>query len=429
VPFRKTCAALLVAVFTASCVSLFIPEPAVLREHREQTERLRELQLKGRVGFQWITQDDVAELVRLELADDYPQQYVDRYRDAFAALGLLSPDLDLLATMLMLYRDQLIGLYSFVQNSLYVRSDVPPQIQDPAEILVHELVHALQAEHFPKVLALLRGLRHNDDAALAIASAVEGNASLTALGLETEGQPGRRDLEAARWLKKVMLHDVENPTGLLARVPRILRESLIFPYAYGTVASAQAFEREGNPGLSAHLRDAPLSMLRVVDPQSRTPVEFIGLPFELLDAELERRGCARGHDNVAGWVGIGALFADHLDDEAELDWRDSWSGDRFVHASCGEDVSELAWFTRWRTPEAARVFAEQYRAIALSVTAMAPISGPARVHTEGRNAIVLTPGLSEVLPLLRDRSEVRSYAALHDWIADDCFTESPCPSP
>jgi hypothetical protein len=428
VPLRRTCAALLVAVFTASCVALLFPEPAVLREHREQTERLRELRLRGRVGFEWITQDDVAELVRLELAGDYPQQYVDSYRDAFAALGLLSPDLDLLGTMVMLYRDQLIGLYSFVQNSLYVRSDVPPKVQDPSEILVHELVHALQAEHFPEVLALLRGLRHNDDVALAIASAVEGNASLTALGLETEDHSPQRNLEAALWVRKVMLLDVENPTGLLARVPRILRESLIFPYAYGTIASAQAFERAGNPGLSAHLRDAPLSMLRVIDPQDHMPVDFIGFPFELLDAELQHRGCRRGHDNVAGWVGMGALFADHLEEGAELDWRDSWSGDRFVHVTCG-DVWELAWFTRWRTPDSARVFAEQYRSIALSVTALAPLSGPPRVHTEGRNAIVLTPGLTDALPLLRDRSEVRSYAGLRYWIADDCFTESPCPTP
>lgn len=423
---RRALALFLVAAFTTSCVALFRLEPPVLREHREKAERLRELQLERRVGFQWIEQDDIGKLVRLELADDYPQEYIDRYRDAYSALGLFPPDLDLLETMVMLYRDQLIGLYSFLQNSLYVRRDLPPHLQDPSEILVHELVHALQAQHFPEEMRLLRGLRHNDDVALAIGSVVEGNASLTALGLETEDHSLRRNLESAVRFRRLMLIDVENPTGLLARVPRLLRESLIFPYAYGTVASARAFERAGNPGLSAHLRDAPLSMLRVVDPLNRLPVEFIGLPFEALDAELERRGCERGHDNVAGWVGIGALFGDHVEGEASLDWRDSWSGDRFVHMTCG-GVWELAWVTLWRTPEAALVFAEQYGAIAHSVAAPLPLSGAPRVHTQGRKAIVLTPGLADMLPLLRERSEVRAYSGLRDWIADQCFPESPCP--
>ncbi len=56
-----------------------------------------------------------------------------------------------------------------------------------------------------------------------------------------------------------------------------------------------------------------------------------------------------------------------------------------------------------------------------------PLSGRPRVIHSGRSTLVISPGLEDQAELILEQSETRSYGSFGDWLADDCFPESPCP--
>ena len=143
---------------------------------------------------------------------------------------------------------------------------------------------------------------------------------------------------------------------------------------------------------------------------------------------MAERDCSLGHHNVAGILTLRVLFAEHGEEE-ELDTLlQHWRGDRFLHLNCPQGW-ELVWVLRWDDPDSAREFARRYRPITDSLAATAPLSGPPSVWVQGRSVLVLTPGLAGERELLRDASEFRTYRSFTEWVADDCFPETPCLRP
>ena len=425
---------LLVLVLFASAASpaLFAKrDDPRLAAWEARASELRGLAFLAPVRLAWFSAADVKGVIREELAGMFTPESARRYRDAYAALGVFPPGLDLVETMLELQSQAIAGMYSPRRKTLYVLDSLRDDASgaDPGQslIVVHELVHALQHQHFPETLALLTGLRRQDDVVGALSSALEGDATFTMLGVraDADGTDGR-DEAAAAYVRDSMLRELEREGGAFAAAPRLLRESLIFPYAHGTPLAARSFALAGSAGLDASLRDPPLSTRQVLAPEDTDPVEFVRLPAAELVARLNSGACKAGDDNVAGALTLHVLFDEYggaPDGDALLR---AWRGDRFVQLDCG-DTWQLVWLTRWDSAEAAARFASAYRAIADGVAANAKLAGTPVVVVRDRSALVVTPALREHADWLLDASEIRAYASFGEWRRDDCFPESPCP--
>lgn len=433
-------------LFACGPLAFLLPEHPAMLAWKKTTHELRGLSFVHRFPVYWIARDEIPELLGRMIDATYTRAELEAYRDAHVALGLLPPGYDLRTALLEVQQEELLGLYDPRNGSMYVVDDVQEGELSTATV-VHELVHALQHQHFPGLFALQQGLRHNDDVATAIAAAIEGDASFTML----DRIPwARRDLQSAEAIRDQMLAELRFPESKLAEVPRLLRASLLFGYAYGTPIAARQYAQSGNAGLDSLLTDPPLSTLRAIQPEAAQPVEFVQLPLAALKAALEPAGCAPGHHNVTGVMTIRVLFRDHesallgLGAEEELDSSatarqraeessaeldallEEWSGDRFVHVRCGVR-DEFAWFTRWQTPAAAAAFVERYGRIALQVVRRSRLAAPPEAQLRGRTALVVTPGVSSHAELLLEQSEVRAFGTYSQWLAGDCFPESPCP--
>jgi hypothetical protein len=414
--------------------------PSEIEAWQATASELRGLEFRDPVRIEWIESGDIPGIVRAEVEATFDPSYVVAYRDAYAALGLFPPDLDLLETIMALQAEQLVGLYSVSRRTLYVVSAAREQYGAPT-ILVHELVHALQHQHFPRTVAMLQRLENNDDLAGALGAAVEGDASLTMLAVE--GSEEARTLEAARGFRRAMLADLRHPTGLLAEVPRLLRVTLIAPYAYGVVAAARLFEESGTVGLDALIDDPPISGLHVVYPEERAAIDFVRLPLEWLESELAAEGCRAGHHNVAGVIAIRVLFEEFAPGvEADPVLR-AWRGDRFVELRCpkrgglgallgrklglarGEE-SRLLWVLRFSDPESAEEFARVYASVAPGAAGRAGAAAPPEVVVVERSAVVFSPALRGLATEALRRSEVRSYRSLEEWIEGACFPDASC---
>jgi hypothetical protein len=391
---------------------------------KELASEVRELPFLEQVGSRWISREELRQIVKEELQAEYAAEYVESYRDAYAAMGLLPPGLDLLEVLLDLLQDQLVGLYSVNRGTLYVVKGAKAADDGSSEMIaIHELVHALQHQHYPVTLQLLQRLRDNDDLEIAMASGVEGDASLTMLGSDPNG-PLRRDMEHALWFQRELLDELQRPSRVPG-VPRLLRVAQSFPYAYGTPAAAAIYRERGNPGLDAQLRDPPLASLRIRFPDEDHPIEFLRLPLEALRPTLADRGCEVRHSNVAGIVTIGVLLEAYGADDASETLLREWSGDRFIHVTC-PGAWELGWVSRWTTPVAAADFARRYRLLADEVGAASQLSGPPDVFHSDRTVVVLTPGLLDLATLFLEGSEHRAYNSFLGWLDDGCFPESSC---
>jgi hypothetical protein len=428
---RFTGLLLVVALVGAGCAgfrSLVRPDP--IESGKRSASKLRGLEFIEPVNAEWIPSSDIPELARSEVEAFYEPEFVEAYRDAYAVLGLLPRDIDLLEVVIELQGDQLVGLYSVSRKTLYVVVNRPGET-GPRVILIHELVHSLQHQHFPTTVSVLQGVRHNDDVATAIGGAVEGDATLTMLAAEAKGSKRReayRSMKSAEGFRDAMLVDLDNPTGLLENVPHLLRVSLIAPYAYGVVLAADRYQEGGNAGLDQLLTDPPLATVLLLYPEEQDAIEFISYPLEWLEAQVRGDGCSLGHNDVAGALTLRVMFEEFSPEIDVSPWLRAWRGDRFLHVRCPEE-DRLVWLTRWDDPPSAQAFGDAYAGIAAVAAERAGLPDPPEVVSLGRSTMIVSPSLRALTEGFIDRIEIRSYRTFSDWIADDCFTEDGCADP
>jgi hypothetical protein len=395
-----------------------------MQEFQAQASALRGLSFLEPVRVEWIGSERIPEIARAEVEDVFDPEYVSAYRDAYAALGLLPADIDLMETVLALQEEQLVGLYSVARRTLYIVVNRPGE-QGPPMIIVHELVHALQHQHFARTVTVLQGLQHNDDLVSALSAVIEGDASLTMLAMDGNFVADR-SVGTAEHFRNAMLVDLEFPTGVLAEVPRLLRVSLIAPYAYGVVLAAERFTEDGTAGLDALLQEPPLSTVPILFPEAEESVEFVGLPLSWIESEVEPLGCEVGHHNVAGALTLRVFFEEFVPGLDSDPFLRAWRGDRFLHLRCPQG-SRLIWLLRWRDNKAARSFAEAYRGSGGLVAERADLPGVPEVVVSGLSTLVVSPSLRSLAADLIKRAEIRSYASFSRWVEEGCFPEAACP--
>ncbi len=392
-------------------------------------ETLRGLELVRPVAVRPLVRSEAGAMMREEIGQLMSPAELAAYRDAYAALGLLPPDLDLLGLFAEIYGDQMVGRYSPREGALYLIDAKTPIGYARETVAVHELVHALQHQHAPQALELSERLRHNDDVVSSLSGALEGDASFTMLGADDGDDESARDLPTASRFREEMLADLAAPSGPLLRAPLAVRLSVILPYASGVMLAARRYAAGGNAALDALIQDAPLSTSELLaEGREARGLEtaFVRLPL----AELARalpEGCALGHHNVAGSLNLLALFEDQGVAEAQAqELARGWLGDRFVRVDCAGGA-ELLWLTAWRSEAAAARFESAYRAIAPALARNAPLAGDPALRREGSRVLVFTPGVAPLAGLALG-AELRTYTGLESWIADGCFgEESGCP--
>ncbi len=228
---------------------------------------------------------------------------------------------------------------------------------------------------------------------------------------------GSQDFRA--WLESAYYADADRPFA----------STEIAPTTYGAALAVAALETRGAAGLRALLDSPPLSTLGVLRPDLPAPVEFIRMPR----AELAGRGCRVGATDSQGVLGIWNLMMDFGEAPEEdalpaflLDWR----GDRQSFIRCGDDEdsadSGWVWISRWASPQAAEAFATHYRAIAPDAAQETGFPASARLDVDQHTVWIVAPSMHKLVPVLKDRVEIRAYSGFREWVAGGCFPRADC---
>ena len=311
------------------------------------------------VQFAMQSRADARRFIEDQLDEELGPEQLDGMERAYKAFGLLPDTLDLRAMLLDLYTEQVVGYYDPATDRLYVLDEATAATAGP--VVAHELVHALQDQHtdLDSLVARERG----NDRQMAAQAAAEGQATLVMVALQAARMSGQSvDFGALPDLSELLgpaLEAENEQFPVFRRAPRLVRETLLFPYMAGAGFMQALFRARGGDGPPVPFGDLlPQSTEQVLAPESRFITQR--------DAPTEVRLGPTGdgwevvYSNVLGQLETSIMMTELLG-ERGTDAAQGWDGDRYVLLRGPDGGEALVWYSVWDDSEAADAFAELLR--------------------------------------------------------------------
>lgn len=286
------------------------PLIALVAELQSFVERSRGLKFKEPVKVTLL--DDKAFRQRITDESKVDKEEIRKITKVLRALDLIEPDVDLEKAQRALLGGAVLGFYDLEKKELFVRgAKITPAVR---QTLVHELVHALQDQHFGVHRPDLG--KQDDEAEQAFTGLVEGDASR--IEDMYEKTMSKRDRERAK-------AEQESHADGLEDVPPILLESLGFPYVVGPVFVEAVFQAGGQARLDAAFGAPPTTSEQLIHPEKFLRGEGAA---PVNEPPAEGAVIDRG---VFGELGFIQQLQNDIEDRTTL-FRaaNGWGGDRYI---------------------------------------------------------------------------------------------------
>ncbi len=204
-----------------------------------EVERLRQLSIERPVLGRTIGTAALRRHLTESFQRDVPAEVREGSGDLFVALGLAPLDFDFEQTMLSLLESDLAGLYDPRLGAMFLREELEGEAKRAT--LLHELVHALQDQHYD-LESLTDYGDDSSDRVSAVSSLAEGDAMSGMLdGLLASTGKTSLDLPDDAWFQQFQASAAAAPGG---DIPPIIRRSVLSPYIDG-LAFVQRLRRRG----------------------------------------------------------------------------------------------------------------------------------------------------------------------------------------
>ena len=365
---------------------------AATQEVLKETSDIRQLPIIRPVQSSTQSRAEIERAVRKNLDEEISPADMHASEVALKRLGLAPPDFQYRTMMIRLLTEQVAGYYDPRTRQFYLADWIDVDGQKP--IMAHELVHALQDQHFD-----LRRFEHwpkgDSDAELAAHALIEGDATLSMVFYVT-----RNPLRALSFMKSLGTTGIA--TEELDKAPRALRETMLFPYQEGMLWTRALQKQGGWDEISRAFKTLPQSTEQVLHPDKyfarEAPVK-VTLPdvTSLLNAGSQesagrsqrsippfslpaRASWKRLSSDVNGEWGFYLILDQFL--KSPVDSRRAaagWSGDRSaVYENAKGEVCYVSIST-WDTENDAHEFFDAYvRRTQLRFPAAAPVADAQR---------------------------------------------------
>jgi hypothetical protein len=375
---------------------------------------LRKLEFEREVPVTVESPEDIRAESMEDLQEPEAQEALEAMRATLRAFQLAPPGADVGAAYADIMKESLGGYYSSDERRLVLvehqgamsTAGLQPNSEE-AMTAAHELVHALQDQNFDLWNMLNRELM-DDDVDLALGALVEGDASLAMLEYTNPGSwRALEPLQRADLVEMMSGETVLDADSALGRAPRILRESLLFPYGHGLAFVAGLHETGGWARIDQAFAQPPLSSEQILHPERYTAdTPDWPIRLELPDlAPLYGEGWRAVEENTFGEAGIRSVLRDHLPHGSSREQRAAaggWGGDRYVVLrGPSDDAWSGVWLTTWDSADDAREF------LAIARDEVASLAGSALAHrggawqaTNGRGTWSVSQSGNDVLLLL-----------------------------
>lgn len=326
------------------------------------------------------------------LTTQVPPETLKGAEATLKAFGLIPERLDLGRYYVDLLGSQVAGFYDPEEDYMAL---VRPSGKGAGElagmedaVLVHELTHALQDQHFD--LEKLLGGDPLADGETARSALVEGDATLTmtsySMGTSLETMPGSGQV-VETMLKRpdTLLEAAADLPGSreLASAPAWIRENLLFGYFQGMAFSLSVRIKGGQKLLDhAFTADPPRSTEQILHPEKWHGRRDDPVVVRLPDLAAELPGWRRAAEGEMGELSLRVLLREGLGDQPRAYAAAAgWGGDRFAVYEKGRERI-VAWVTDWDTEEDARE----------ALAALTSLKGGWRAEAAGPRRVVVIRG-------------------------------------
>jgi hypothetical protein len=316
-------------------------------------EEYRGLRFARPVATRTSSETDLSKLIAAGLRiDSVPaREDAGRLEVSLAAFGLIPRAFDLASYLPKLMGSQIAGFYdsrkkelalvtgphSLVGTAGATRSGPFPNAKGQEGLLVHELTHALQNQHFD--LSRLAAGDPLSDPDAARRALVEGDASLVMLADLGAMRPD--DVPKLSAFLQKLLDDPQQLAAISAAAPGMaelqaapawIRETLLFSYLRGASFCADVLGHGGQRLLDYAFRsDPPRSTAQILHPEKwygqRDDPDVIAWP----DLAAQLPGYGKAAEGQLGELGVRILLQEGLHDprRGAVDAA-GWRGDRFA---------------------------------------------------------------------------------------------------
>jgi hypothetical protein len=312
------------------------PYAQQVSDNISKIEKTTGLQFKTPPHVESQPRDSVRAFLERRFNEELPESELSGQERSYKAFGLVPANMDLRRFMLDLLTEQVAGYYDPKAKTLYVVEGGDEAIT--AVTISHELVHALQDQHFN--LDSLQQARGDNDRLTAGQTVVEGQATLEQLGAMIGSDNAITSLPGGWDRVRQMIRETQGSMPVFASAPTILQETLIFPYLTGAEFMRQ-FKQQAK-GQSPFTR-MPTSTEQLLHPDryfdTRDEPTTVTLPAPL-SGTVE-------YQNNLGEFETRILLFEYLKDQASaVRGAAGWDGDRYMLIKTPKGDA-IAWVTVW----------------------------------------------------------------------------------
>lgn len=322
------------------------------------TTRLRNLEPTSPIERGVKTRDEIAQYLNEEVRKNYNESELKKEGTLLRILGLIPDSMDYKDFVLKLYSEQVAGFYDGDKKTFYIASWLSAAEQKP--VMVHELDHALQDQHFDIMKVVKNDRRDgNGDVSMAHQALFEGDATVVMLNYTLE--PAKRtfsQLPDLALAMRTLLGSMQSQFPVFKSAPQYLQESMFFPYAYGAAFMQKAWTQ--NPSwesINKIYKDLPSSTEQILHPD-----KYFGTRDEPKPVDAEAISARLGSDwkviykNVFGEFSLSLMLDLHMSEERARRSAAGWGGDQILLLENGTGKNAILVNTVWDSESEAAEF-------------------------------------------------------------------------
>jgi hypothetical protein len=361
-------------------------EARLIARTLKRVTALRQVEARRAVPGRTLPRDALIARVKEHVAREIPPDAIEKEGLVLRLFGFVPDEFDYAQEMFVLLESQLAGFYEPEDATMYMAGDLDGLNAEAT--LAHELVHALQDQHWD-LKTRSKYKPGESDKSSALSALAEGDAtSAMADYVVAKMDPSKSALDMPEDLFTEQVLGSVN-TGPTAKTPHVMKTSLVAPYVDGLVF-INTLRRKGGWTLVNRAWDDPPKtteqILHVDKWEAKEPALDVAPP----SAAALGAGWTKADEDTYGEQGMRLMFEEWMPIGEARTAATGWGGDRGVLLQSGAKAA-LAVRVRYDdAPGAARdAFAE--RAFKHLSGAVSKVAG--RVHKDPAFVCVDRPTL------------------------------------
>jgi hypothetical protein len=327
----------------------------------QEVSQMRGLPAKNPVKSGFKSHSELESIIVKDLDEDHTAEETASQVKLLARLGMVPSGFAMRTEMIKLLGEQIGGFYEPRTGEFYLVDWLDLDEQKP--VMAHELTHAIQDQNF-NLKRFDKWAKDEGDQDLAIHALIEGEATVVMINYMLKGQ----GLDITRVpLPLTSILDVASKTDdnrfpVLANTPRVIRETLEFPYLYGAAFVQQIVHDSSWQKIAdLYTTELPESTEQIMHPEKMLNHEHpVKVKLPDISAQLGA-GWRKSEVNVQGEFGYLLVLSQFLDKETARVAAAGWGGDQFVcYDRADNNDTVLTQLANWDTERDAIEFFQAY---------------------------------------------------------------------